>query len=61
MDIKDFSSKQVSFYKYTWEVVVCIVMTDEGYLDPDIWLETHNQGIDSEYIIITIQYKEIMK
>ena len=44
MDIKDFLPKQASLYKYTWEVIAFMVITDEGYLDPDIWLETLNQG-----------------
>lgn len=42
MDIKDFSPKQASLCEYTWEVVICIVITGEGRSDPDIQLETPN-------------------
>lgn len=37
MDIKDFLPKQTSLSEYIWEVVVCIMITGKGHLDPDIW------------------------
>ncbi len=38
-----------------------MVMTGEGYLGPDIWPETPNQGTDIEEISLTKWYKEAMK
>lgn len=42
MRIKDFLLAQVGLYKYTWKVVVCIVIIDKGQVDLDIWPETPN-------------------
>ena len=36
MGIKDSSPKQASFCKYTWEVVIYMVITGEGRSGPDI-------------------------
>ena len=52
--IKDFLPKQASFYKYTWDVITFIVITGEGCLSPDIWLETLNQATGTNNIILII-------
>lgn len=61
MGIKDFLSEQASFYEYTWEIIIYIVMTDKGHSSLDIWLETPNQDTNTENMIRIIWYKEVMK
>ena len=53
MGIKDSMPEQASFCKYTWEVVVYMVITGKGRLGPDIWPKTLNQGTGTEDIILT--------
>lgn len=53
MDIKNFLLKQVSLYKYTWEVFVYMVITGKGYLGPNIWPKTSNQDTGSKDMIFT--------
>lgn len=54
MGIKDSLLEQTSLCECTWEVITYMVMTNEEHLDPDIWLETLNQGTGTEDIIRTI-------
>lgn len=59
--IKDSLPKKVTLCKYTWEVVICIVMTGERCSGPNIWPETPNQDTSTEDMIYTTYYKEAMK
>ena len=61
MGIKDFWPKQASLCEYTWEVIAYMVITGKRHSGPDIWLETPNQGIGTEDMILTIRYKEAIK
>ena len=54
MDIKDFLPKQASLCEYIWKVVVCIVITSEGYSSLNIWPKILNQDTSTENIIFTI-------
>ncbi len=42
--IKDLIPATCSLCEYTWEVVVCMVLTGKGRLGPDIWPETPQQA-----------------
>ena len=53
MAIKDSLPEYTSFCEYTWELIVCMVITGEGSSGPDIWLETPNQGTGTEDMILT--------
>lgn len=61
INIKDFLLKQASLYKYTWEVVACIVIIGKGRLGPDIWLEIPNHSTHSEDMIFTTWYSKAIK
>lgn len=53
MRIKDFLPAQASLCKYIWEVIICIMITNEEQVGLDIWLKTPNQDAGIEDIIIT--------
>ena len=61
MGIKDFSLKQVSFCKYTWEFVAYIVIISEERSGPDIWPETPNQDTGTEDMILKTWSKKAIK
>lgn len=61
MDIKDFSPKQASFCKYTWEIVAYMIITGKKHLGLDIWPGTLNQDISTKDMISTTQFKEVIK
>ncbi len=42
MGIKDSSPEKASLCKYTWEIVACMMITDEWHSGPDIWPKTLN-------------------
>ena len=42
--IKDSTSAACSLCKVTWEVMICMVLTGEGRLGPDIWPEPSQQA-----------------
>lgn len=43
MGIKNLISADRSLCKYIWEVILCMILTDKGYLRPDIWPEPLNK------------------
>lgn len=45
-------------YKYTWEVILCIVLIDDEYLGPDIWPEILNYAKGTKEIMRTIWAEE---
>lgn len=52
--IKNFLPKQTSFYEYTWEVIVYMVITGKKHLSPNIWPKTPNQDTGIKDMILTI-------
>lgn len=59
--IKDFLPAQASLCEYMWEVVACMLITVEGQVGLDIRLETPNQGIGTENIIIMTWSKQALR
>ena len=43
-----------------WEVVTGMVITSEGQVDPDIYLQTPNQSTGKEDMIIITWSKEVL-
>lgn len=41
--IKDSTPAACSLSKFIWKVIVCKILTGEGYLGPDIWPEVADQ------------------
>lgn len=58
--IKDFSFTQANLYKYTWEILVYMVITAKKQKGPDIWPETLNMYINTKNMIITIWFKKTL-
>ena len=58
LGIKDSIPAARSPYKYTWEVVACMVLTGKRRLGPDIWPETPEQAESIEDMIRSIWGKE---
>lgn len=46
--IKDSTPAARSLSEYTWEVLLCMVLTGEGRLGPDIWPEAADQAESTE-------------
>ena len=42
--IKDSTFAARSIGKHTWKVMICMILTGEGRLGPDIWPETLQQA-----------------
>ena len=61
MGIKDFLPEKASLYKYTWEVVVYMVIIGKGHSGLDIWPRTLNLDIGIEDIILRTLYKKAIK
>ncbi len=57
--IKDLTQAARSPCEYIWEVILCIVLTNNGRLDPDIWPETPNQAESIEEMMRTIWAEEV--
>ncbi len=54
LGIKDSISATHHLCRYTWEIVVCIVLTGEERVEPDILPETPQQAERMESMIRTI-------
>lgn len=61
IDIKDFVSKEVSLCKYTWKIIVYIIITGKRRLCPNIKPKTCNQGTNIKDMILNIWYKEVIE
>ncbi len=61
LEIKDSTPAARSLCKYTWEVVIYMVLTGEGRLGPDIWLETPQQAESMESIMRITWNTEAMR
>ncbi len=59
--IRDSTFAARSLCEYTWEVVVCMVLTGEGRLGPDIWPETPQQAESTESMMRTTWNTEAMR
>ncbi len=59
--IKDLTPAAHSLCEYTWEVVICMVLTGEGRLGPDIWPETTQQAESTESMLRTMWNVEAMR
>ncbi len=59
-EIKDSASAARSLCEYTWEVVVCMVLTGKGRLGRDIWPETPQQAESTESMMRTTWNIEVM-
>ena len=57
--IKDSIPTALNLCKYTWKVVVCMVLTGKGRIGPDIWPETPKQAKSTEEMIRSIWSKEV--
>ncbi len=57
--IKDSISATHSLCEHTWEVILCMVLTNNGHLGPDIWPETPDQAEDTEKIMRTVWAEEV--
>ncbi len=57
-EIKDLTSAAYSLCKYTWEVILCMVLIDDGRLGPDIWPETSDQVEGTEQMMRTVWAEE---
>ncbi len=53
-EIKELTLVTCSLCEYKWEVILCMVLTSERCLGPDIWSETPDQVKDTEDMIRTI-------
>lgn len=47
-----------SLCKYTWEVILFIILTGKRYLRPNIWLKTADQAKSKEKIIKEVEAKK---
>ncbi len=61
LGIKDSIPAARSLCEYTWEVVVCMVLTGEGRLGPDIWPESPQQAKSTESMMRTTWNIEAMR
>lgn len=59
--IKDSTSAARSLCEHTWEVMVCMVLTGEGRLGPDIWPETPQQAESTESMMRATWNTEAMR
>ena len=59
--IKDSKSATCSLYKHTWEVMIYMVLTEEGCLGPNIWPETLKQAKSTKSIMRAAWNTEAMR
>ncbi len=59
--IKNSTPAARSLCEYTWEVVICMVLTGEGRLGPDIWPKTPQQVESTESMMRTTWNTEAMR
>ncbi len=60
LGIKDSIFAAHNLYKYTWRIVVYMVLTGEGRLGPDIWSETLQQAKTTENMMRIMWNAEVM-
>ncbi len=56
--IKNSTPAARSLCEYTWEVILCMVLTDDGRLGPDIWPETPDHAESTEEMMRTVWAEE---
>ena len=61
LGIKDSIIAGCSLCKYTWEVVICRVLTSKEYLGPDIWPEIYQQAKCMESMMRIMWNTEVMQ
>ena len=58
--IKDSTFAARNLCKYTWEVMICMVLIGKGRLGPDIWTETPQQAKNTKSMLIAAWNTEAM-
>ena len=59
--IKDSTSAAQSLYKYTWQIMIYMILTGEGRLRPNIWPKTFQQAKSTKSIMRAVCNTKAMR